>query len=54
MRLNNGEEISNTPYTPQKRDQDKTLAVKISNEWPRGRSELSMLETTTPMLPSRN
>jgi hypothetical protein len=32
LRLNNGEEISNTPYTPQKRDQDKTLAVKISNE----------------------
>lgn len=43
LRLSNGEEISNTPYTPQKRDQDKTLAVEIPNECPRGRSELSML-----------
>lgn len=43
MRLSNGEGISSTPYTPQKIKQDKTLAVKIANACPRGRSELGMM-----------
>lgn len=53
MRLSNGDGISNTPYTPQKRKQDKTLAVKIANACPGGRSELGMMGNKTPMLPSR-
>lgn len=44
LRLNNREETPpTTPYTPQKRDQDKTLVEETALEWPRGGNELSML-----------